>query len=292
MSSPRIRASIVCQAERQLLLVRLRDPQTGAEGLYPPGGGIEAGESPEQAAEREGFEETGLRARIDPRFTLERSYPFRWDGVDYDVTTHFVAATLDRAEPLPSVIDAPYNLGASWVSVPEALEALAVHEPIRDAVADVLRKMDHAMWRTHPNIAGPAATLLAIHDQFRVAAQRLSWLVEREPDLGWVARAFAPLAATLHHHHQAEEALLFPALARRGRIDPGPLLGDHAELTTSIGAVEQGLAPGADRRAAKQAIARFGGVLARHLDREERVAIPFLLEMAPRQAWAMLEERG
>lgn len=292
MSSPRVRASVVCQAERQLLLVRLRDPSTGVEGLYPPGGGIEPGESPEQTAEREAFEETGVRVRIDPRFTLERSYPFRWDGVDYDVVTHYVAASLERTVPIPSVIDAPYNLGASWAPVEEALEALVVHEPIRNAVADVLRQMDHATWRTHPNIAGPASTLLAIHDQFRAAGQRLSLLVEREPDLGWVARAFAPLADTLHHHHRAEEALLFPALARRAAIDPERLVGDHAELTASIGAVQQSLAPGADRRVAKGVVARFGDVLVTHLDREERLAIPCLLEISPSEAWAILHERG
>jgi hypothetical protein len=178
------------------------------------------------------------------------------------------------------------------VPVEEALDALAVHEPIRNAVADVLRKMDHATWRTHPNIAGPASTLLAIHDQFRVAAQRLSLLVERDPDLGWVARAFAPLADTLHHHHHAEEALLFPALVRRAGIDPERLVGDHEELTTSISAVEQSLAPGADRHVAKEVIARFGEILVTHLDREERAAIPCLLDMSPREAWAILQEPG
>jgi hypothetical protein len=45
----RLRASALCVAEGQLLLVRLRDPVTGEEALYPPGGAIEAGAEPEAA---------------------------------------------------------------------------------------------------------------------------------------------------------------------------------------------------------------------------------------------------
>lgn len=70
-----------------------------------------------------------------------------------------------------------------------------------------------ATWKEHPNLAGgPAAMLLSIHDQFRAAAERLLLLVDREDDLGWVARAFAPLSQTLHHHLDREETLVVPVL--------------------------------------------------------------------------------
>ena len=68
--------AVVHDASGRLLLVRRgRDPHRGRWSL--PGGRVEAGESPEQAVEREVREETGLavragragRARADPRGT-------------------------------------------------------------------------------------------------------------------------------------------------------------------------------------------------------------------------------
>ena len=143
----RLRASVVCQAEGHLLLVRLRDPVTGVEALYPPGGGIEEGETPEGAARRETLEETGLHVRVDPAVKVVDSYPFRWADVDYEVTTHYFAGTLEGTfdRELPKVVDAPYNLGASWVPVGEALEAMAIHPPIASACARVVRLANRAM---------------------------------------------------------------------------------------------------------------------------------------------------
>lgn len=143
-ATTRRRASAVCRAEGHLLVVRLRDPSTGEEALYPPGGAIEAGEQPADAAVRETLEETGLIVSPLPLELVER-YPFRWDGRDYDVTTHFVAVTLRSAfDPLEErvVTDAPYNLGAIWLPIGEALQAMAVHPPIARAVALVLDRLD------------------------------------------------------------------------------------------------------------------------------------------------------
>jgi 8-oxo-dGTP pyrophosphatase MutT (NUDIX family) len=137
----RLRASAVCEAEGHLLVVRLRDPVSCLEALYPPGGAVEDGEAPAETARRETLEETGLRVRVDPNVQLVETYPFRWAGTDYDVTTHYFAATLEDVFDLipPKVIDAPYNLGASWIPVDEACEAMAVHPAIASAVARVLR---------------------------------------------------------------------------------------------------------------------------------------------------------
>jgi hypothetical protein len=78
-------------------------------------------------------------------------------------------------------------------------------------------------------IAGPASTLLAIHDQFREASRRIVSLVNREsPDVEWVRRAFRPLAITLHHHHHAEEEMLFPMVLERTGTAPEHLAREEA----------------------------------------------------------------
>ncbi len=136
----RLRASALCLAEGHLLLVRLRDPVTGVEALYPPGGAIERGETPEEAARRETLEETGLAVRIDPAVRLVDTYPFTWGHEHRLVTTHYYAAALEGPfeRVLPPVQDAEYNLGASWVPVAEALAALAVNPVIGAACARVV----------------------------------------------------------------------------------------------------------------------------------------------------------
>jgi 8-oxo-dGTP pyrophosphatase MutT (NUDIX family) len=138
----RLRASVICQAMRHLLLVRLRDPVSGVEALFPPGGAIEPGETPAIAAQREALEETGLHVRVDPEVELVETYPFRWAGRDYEVTTHYFAASLEDGFDLtlPKVTDAPYNLGAVWLPVDEALEAMSIHPAIAGAAANVVRR--------------------------------------------------------------------------------------------------------------------------------------------------------
>jgi 8-oxo-dGTP pyrophosphatase MutT (NUDIX family) len=52
---------VVCLDQRQrLLLLRWRDPADGSYVWEPPGGGVEPGEQPIDAARRELQEETGL----------------------------------------------------------------------------------------------------------------------------------------------------------------------------------------------------------------------------------------
>jgi hypothetical protein len=153
--------------------------------------------------------------------------------------------------------------------------------------ARAARADNRTRWLAHPHAAGPAGTLLSIHDQFHEAAGRLAFLLAREigPDLGFVARAFRPLAQTLHHHHHAEETMLFPLIERQTTIAPAQLISDHEELTRAIDEVEASLA-GTDKPRATAAVATFAAVLVTHLDREEELVIPVLLSMTPAEAWA------
>lgn len=83
----RVGAGVVCLRGGQVLMVRRRD-----NGLWDvPGGGLEPGETPEQAARRELSEETGLEAGPLERLgsfsgpALRFTYP---DGTVVDWTTH------------------------------------------------------------------------------------------------------------------------------------------------------------------------------------------------------------
>ena len=73
--------AVVHDAAGRLLLIRRgREPSRGSWSL--PGGRVEAGESPEEAVEREVLEETGLRVRAGALVGRVRSPGV---GAEYDV---------------------------------------------------------------------------------------------------------------------------------------------------------------------------------------------------------------
>jgi 8-oxo-dGTP pyrophosphatase MutT (NUDIX family) len=71
----------------RLLLFHVRDPAdpSGDAWWYLPGGGMDPGESPEQAARRELSEETGIEdAEIGPVVLERLGVRFRFAGRDYE----------------------------------------------------------------------------------------------------------------------------------------------------------------------------------------------------------------
>ncbi|MDD9940951.1 MAG: NUDIX hydrolase [Myxococcales bacterium] len=137
----RKRASVVCVRDGQLLCVRLRDPVAQIARLFVPGGAVERGETPAQAAQRETLEETGYRIRVIPDALRVARYPFRWAGVDIDCTTHFFGGALVDASDAPqprSPNEPAYNEACVWIPLSEVDQALGYHPQILAAVRQVL----------------------------------------------------------------------------------------------------------------------------------------------------------
>jgi 8-oxo-dGTP pyrophosphatase MutT (NUDIX family) len=135
----RVRAAVVCVDRGELLCVRLRDPVSNTVRIFPPGGGLEPGESPAQAAVRETREETGYTVTLVPGGEREARYEFTWAHVPFDVTTTFFAARLAEGRHAQGTYERDaMHLAVEWVPVAELAAALAFHDTIRDSVQELV----------------------------------------------------------------------------------------------------------------------------------------------------------
>jgi A/G-specific adenine glycosylase len=121
---PLVRAAVVVLEDRRgRWLVQRRAPRGLLGGLWEfPGGKVEPGESPQRAASRELFEETGVRAgRLRSVGTVRHAY------------SHFsVDLHVFRGRPFPPVPRA--RPGRRWVT-PDELRRLAIPKATEKAVA-------------------------------------------------------------------------------------------------------------------------------------------------------------
>jgi len=93
---------LLLDEQDRLLLIHSRDPVTGRECWHPVGGGIESGETAQQAAGREAAEETGL-ADLPvgaPVWTREHTYTF--DGREVEVHEEWLLHVVEHFDPAPA----------------------------------------------------------------------------------------------------------------------------------------------------------------------------------------------
>ena len=93
---------LLLDEEERLLLVRGRDPLSQDTHWYPVGGGVEPGESLQQAAAREAYEETGLSALPQGVRVWFRDHTYFFGGRTTEVHEDWLLHSVRHFEPVPA----------------------------------------------------------------------------------------------------------------------------------------------------------------------------------------------
>ena len=94
--------AILLTPRTEVLLMRLRSPETGQRFWVAPGGGLEAGESVEQGLRRELREELGLEIDEIGPVVWQRHHTFNWRGRRISQREEFRLMRVARFEPVMS----------------------------------------------------------------------------------------------------------------------------------------------------------------------------------------------
>ncbi|MDP4500543.1 hemerythrin domain-containing protein [Nonomuraea turcica] len=151
-----------------------------------------------------------------------------------------------------------------------------------------------------PNLLG----IRLAHRAMRGDARRLARLMDRlatgdEPADAARLTAIATFATKLcdgiHHHHQAEDAVLWPVIARSAgaEVDLSDLSDDHAQLERLLEEISWfATRLGKDPVAAKRMAAALGtlaDLLDEHIEQEERLLFPIIAKYVSEPDWNTVE---
>jgi 8-oxo-dGTP pyrophosphatase MutT (NUDIX family) len=128
----------------RVLLVHAADPRTGLRSWYPVGGGVDPGESLDQAARREAYEETGLAVLPPGDHVWTREHTYRFDGRTVEVHEDWLLHRVAHYVPAPAQLsdyEVRTVLGFRWWSTDDLRSATETVFPptLGDLLAALLR---------------------------------------------------------------------------------------------------------------------------------------------------------
>jgi 8-oxo-dGTP pyrophosphatase MutT (NUDIX family) len=123
---------LLLDKDDRLLLINAKDPQTQADYWYPVGGGVEPGETLQDAAVREASEETGLAGLPAGRSVWRRDHTYEYDGRSVEVHEEWLLHRVECFDPMPGQLteyEVRSFLGFRWWSAQELAETAATVFP-------------------------------------------------------------------------------------------------------------------------------------------------------------------
>ncbi|WP_413576602.1 tRNA adenosine(34) deaminase TadA [Bdellovibrio sp. HCB290] len=131
----RRRASAVVVYKNKLLGFHAEDPVSKKKYFFLPGGKIDNGEEPYEAATREAQEETDYKIKVFAETEFRRKYDFEWNGKNQPCDTFFYLATLDEPwHEVRAVQDADYHRGVAWIDLKDLDKTFSYDKDILWAV--------------------------------------------------------------------------------------------------------------------------------------------------------------
>lgn len=126
----------------RLLLIHARDKVTRDECWYPVGGGVEPGESLQEAAQREAYEETGLSSLPTGHPVWRRDHTYHFNDQTMAVHEEWLLHRIDNFDPVPAELtdhESQTIIGFRWWDLSElSTTAATVFPPQLGAITQEL----------------------------------------------------------------------------------------------------------------------------------------------------------